>query len=137
MQDNYKKLFQHLTKADPPERVYENIMTRIQREKYQCLRIKSVVSGVFAFFSFVGIFFSLGLLIDGFYQTGILQYFSLVFSDSGNIFVFWKEFSLLVVETLPFFEIILLLFTVFVFLGSLRIALRRIRIPSFHLNGAH
>jgi hypothetical protein len=59
-----------------------------------------------------------------FYASGFGSYLSLVFSDQGLVLTYWREFGLLLVESLPSIALLILIPLALAFLWSLRQALR-------------
>ena len=83
-------------------------------------------------FSFVGATSLIGLvpawkLLSGdLAQSGLYEYFSLIFSNGNSIFSYWKELILSIAESLPIMSIILSLSLVFVFFLSLKYIAKQI-----------
>ena len=71
-------------------------------------------------FSFIGITSLIGfipmfkILINDFTQSGFYEYFSLAFSNGGIFSIYWKEFALSLVESLPTMNIALLFVLLFI-----------------------
>jgi hypothetical protein len=60
-------------------------------------------------------------------QSGFSTYLSLIFSDSGTILASWKEFSTVLVESLPVIGVTLVFGILLTLLTSLRQAVKNIR----------
>ncbi|MDR3519736.1 MAG: hypothetical protein P4L63_02530 [Candidatus Pacebacteria bacterium] len=65
-------------------------------------------------------------LLTNLSHSGFYDYFSLIFSDSGLMFSYWKEFTLSLAESLPMTSIIFTLSLVFIFLLSFRYVMKQI-----------
>src|SRR3989344_3524522 len=76
---------------EPPERLYGNILARIEREKIRAARIRFVLLGTTALASVVALIPAYQYAASEFSQSGFSQYLSIVFSDSGIAVVYWKE----------------------------------------------
>jgi len=82
-------------------------------------------------FSFIGLVSFAGLLpifktlSSDLSRSGFYEYFSLIFSDSGSVIHFWKEFSLSLLESLPVISAILSLILIFTLFLSLKYALKQ------------
>lgn len=53
-------------------------------------------------------------------QSGIMQFLSLAFSDPDSVFMFWSDFALSILESIPVLSIAISLAAVFAFLISLK-----------------
>jgi hypothetical protein len=105
---------------EPPEGLYEKILKRIQFESRRLAKIKFVLFGSSAIISLAGVFFSFQYILQEMSQSGFYNYLSLVFSDTGVVTTYWKEFSLLLAESAPVMGIIFFLGAVLALLGSLK-----------------
>lgn len=83
-------------------------------------------------FSFVG-FMSLGgliptikMLLSDLTQSGIFEYFSLLFSRGNSLLSYWKELTLSIAESLPTTSIFLSLSLVFILFLSLKYVTKQI-----------
>jgi hypothetical protein len=107
---------------NPPDNLLPRIMARIGREK-RLLAIKRVILFSFGIILPLAAFFPiLRLLVADISSSGLTQYLSLVFSDTGAIMASWSDYLLSIAESLPVVPITGLLIIIFVFLGSLRLA---------------
>ena len=127
MHTGYEKLFKSLTIVDPPKELHHRIVTRIAIIERQTMRIRLALFGIFSIASFGAIVLALQYTLQEFTRSGFYQYFSLLLSDGGTIFVYWKEFAFLLAESLPVFGVILLLSSTVVFLFLLRYATKNIK----------
>ena len=126
MNDNCEKLFQKLEQFEPSEKLRNGILARIDFEKRRSTRTRLAFLGALATASFVAMIPSFQYLAQEFSQTGIYQYLSLIFSDGSIVIASWKEFSLLLAESLPLVEITIFLATVFTFLISVKLAVKNV-----------
>lgn len=115
---------------EPPERLYLGILARIEREKRRIALIRLAIFGVVALASLAAIIPSFQYVAREFAQSGFYEYLFLIFSDSGAILASWRGFALSLAESLPTTEIMVFLFTVFVFLVSAKLAIKNIYINS-------
>jgi hypothetical protein len=76
--------------------------------------------------SFVGLVPTFKMLLSDLTQSGFYEYFSLLFSDTGSIFSYWKEFFLSLAESLPVVSIISALSLLFICFLSLRYLIKQI-----------
>jgi len=61
-------------------------------------------------------------------ESGFLQFLSLAFSDFGIIAIYWQNFVMSLLETIPAMSFAILLVIIFVFLYSLKFLVRNIEI---------
>ncbi len=125
MRKDYEKLFANISPIEPPDGLFEKIMSRIARERgFLTLKRRLVI---FAFgiagsaAAFIPIF---KMAQAGFVESGFIQFFSLLFSDAETVIVYWRNFGLALLETLPVTSVALLLAAVLVFLESLKLFIK-------------
>lgn len=116
--DNFRKIFEYLEKKEPPVRLLGKIVStiRLEREK---IEKRKFFAGI-AFFA-VSIFTfipAIKYFISEITQSGFSEYFSLLFSDAGTISMYWKEFGLVLLESMPIFAIACVLAVFFTLLVS-------------------
>ncbi len=112
---------------EPPERLCGNILGQIKLEERRTARLRLFFVGSVFLASFAALIPAFQYFIREFYQSGSYQYLSLLFSDGGAVLSYWKEFTLSIAESLPVLGITAVLATIFVFLGSLRLAIRDLK----------
>lgn len=125
MQDKLTKIFQkakYEPSANLPEKVWHRILTR---DKH-ITQFKLWTFASIGFVSLAGLVPAFKTLINDFTQSGFYEYSSLIFSDSGLIFSYWKEYMLSLAESLPMISIIFTLSLVFVLFLSLRYLVKQI-----------
>ena len=125
---DYEKLFKNLYSLEPPERLYQAILARIEVEKIRAARIRVGLLGFVALISVVAVVPIFQYIVREFAQSGFYQYASLLISDSGVLIAHWKEFMLSLVESTPILGATIFLSIIFVLLSSLRLAIKNIRI---------
>ena len=83
-------------------------------------------------FSFVGLTSMVGLipavkeLLSDFALSGFNEYFSLIFSSSGSVLSYWKEWVFSLAESMPITSIILTFSLLFICFFSLRHLMRQV-----------
>ena len=134
MVDNYSKLFANIKITEPSADLFVKIMDQINSQK------RSNSRRWFALFTFVliGSLVSLvpimKLLLSDFSQSGFVQFFSLIFTDTNLVLVYWQSFSLSLIESLPIVDVVIFLFVAWVFLGSLRFLIKYAQNSFTHLS---
>ncbi len=121
MRKDYEKLFTHLKPQEPSVGLLSKIMARIHEEEL-LLSVKrrlilfstAVIVSTGAFIPIINAFRT------EFAQSGIYQFFSLIFTDSGAVMAYWQDFGLALLESLPAVSTIAFLATALVFLWSLK-----------------
>jgi hypothetical protein len=125
MEENLRKALQKAN-INPKENLADIVWQAVLTRERNIARIR------LAIFSFIGIVSLMGLvpisktLLNDFSQSGFYEYLSLAFSDSGAMITYWKEFSLLLAESLPAISIIFLFTLIFIFFLSLKYAIKEI-----------
>ena len=113
---------------EPPKGLFDKIIQRIRREE-RLLVLKRVI--LFSFLlvgSVIGFFPSINLLVSDFNQSGFLKFFSLIFSDSSIVAIYWKSFIMTLLETIPTVSIALFLAILLTFLQSIKSLTKNIKI---------
>ena len=115
MKKDLKQLFQ-ADAAVTPRGIEERIYARISECAAKTEHREKIFWGIFfigALASFIG---SGVYAISEFSKSNFGSYFSIIFSDTGTVALFWRELGLSLIESLPIFGIAL-------FLGSVSLAL--------------
>jgi hypothetical protein len=112
-----------------PDELYNKVLQRLNRER-ELLTIKRrlVIFSVSLAISLVAFFPVINLVRTGFAESGFLQFFKLIFSDFEVIKMYWQNFVLILLESLPISGIIMLLITLLIFIESLNILARDLRV---------
>lgn len=103
-----------------PQGLYEKVIGRLRTEKRKRAIIRMFLSGSATLASLAGVFFALQYAFQQMMQTGFFNYFSLIFSDLGSLSIFWKEFSLLLMESAPITAIAIFLGAILILLESIK-----------------
>lgn len=120
-------IYKGLMYITPPEGLLERIMARIKKEERVLLIKKVALFSAAALGSLFALIPAFQYALQEFHQSGFYQYLSLLFSDSGVVLVYWKEFAMSLAESLPVLGILVFLSAVFVFLGSVKLAINNIK----------
>jgi hypothetical protein len=122
--NNYQKLLNNLGGKSAPEGLYKAVLLRLDSEKSRVAKRRFVFSvaalsaSVVAFVSAIWVMFS-SLADSGFWKFG-----SLIFTDSGTVLTYWKQFSLSLIESFSVPEVALSLACVFAVMLSLKFLLK-------------
>ena len=125
MQDKLTKLFKNANyepKSDLAFSIFNKIITR--DKNMAKLRLwAGVFTGIASLSALIPVF---QMLLNDLAHSGFYEYFSLIFSDGGLMFSYWREFTLSLAESLPTMSIIFTLSLVFIFLLSFRYVIKQI-----------
>ncbi|MDD4990128.1 MAG: hypothetical protein PHW31_02350 [Candidatus Pacebacteria bacterium] len=106
-------------------------MLRIKTEqKRMVLKQKIVGFSLVLTVSFLGLIPAIKMAYSGFVESGFVQIFSLAFSDTSIIMIYWQNFVLSLLESLPITGLLATGFSLFVILGSLKFLSKNIK--GFH-----
>jgi len=129
---NVKKDINNLLKSfdevSVPEGIRGAVFARISREEVRLARIKIAFFAPLMLASAVGAGLSLYFIANQVVASGFLQYLSILFSDSGAVFAYWREFSMTLVEHAPLLGLVLFSGALFTFLESLRVTIKNTQI---------
>jgi hypothetical protein len=134
MRQDYEKIFKNLYSIDPPENLGEAVLAKINAKKIQSARIRLFSFGFVAVLSLIALIPAFQYAAQDFSQSGFYQNILLVFSDGEILISYWWEFAMSLVTSLPIFGITVLLGAVFVFLGSLKMAVKNIKVASLQFS---
>jgi hypothetical protein len=125
----YKKLFSYLTPPEPPAGLFDKIMQRIYKEQRLLIIKRRIVlfsaGALGSAAAFIPVF---RMVQSAFSQSGFLEFFSLLFSDSGLVITYWQNFALALMESLPVMSVAALLGTIFIFIGSIKFLSQDIKV---------
>jgi hypothetical protein len=124
--NDYKALIHLLIEVQVPAGLNDQITARIRKEVVRIARIRVAFFGLAAFVSCVTAGFALSELITRLHQSGLYDYASLIFSDSGALVTYWKTFALSFIEALPILTLSFFLAASAIFLWTLAKALNNI-----------
>ena len=110
-----------------PEGLLEKIMKRIRREESILVVRRTILLSVSALASFSGFIYAMKMLLTDVAKSGFLYFFSLLFSDFSVVITSWKNFSLILLETLPAITVILFLMLLLAFLLSIKSLTKNIK----------
>ncbi|MDO8555206.1 MAG: hypothetical protein Q7R75_01420 [bacterium] len=111
---------------EPPENLYGNILAKIEFEKKRIARVKLAIFGITALVFVFALIPIYKYTAQEFYNSGFLEYLSVLFSDGNIAAAYWKEMLLSLAESLPLFSLTATLSVVFVITGSIKLALKNI-----------
>jgi len=131
---DFEKLFKNLNRLEPPQFLMGNILAAIEIKKRRAARLRLALFGSFALASLTALIPAVQYFIAEISQSGFYQYFSLLFSDWNLVITYWNDFVLSLAEALPVLAITSVLSAVFVFLGSLRLAVNQIKFAFSPIN---
>ena len=113
------------TKFEPNNGLEERVYSKVLKKEKYLTRIKLYLFSFLGLISLVGFIPAIKMLLSDFTQSGFYEYSSLLFSK-GALFSAGKELILSVVESLPTLSILLPLALIFIFIMSLRYAMKQI-----------
>ncbi|MDO8581807.1 MAG: hypothetical protein Q7S16_02940, partial [bacterium] len=124
MPNDFQQLFNHLQAPEPHPGLLGAIIKRIDAERMFAVKRRFAIFSAGFFVSFFALLPVFNMMRADMVQSGFAEFFSLLFSDIGMVAVYWQNFSITLLESLPAASIAAFLATVFVFLGSLRFITR-------------
>lgn len=105
----------------PSKELRKNILLQIVKEEGRRAKNYLLASFATAAASIVGFIFAAQYVTQAISQTSFYRYFSLLFSDSDIVLSYWRQFTLSLVESLPFFAVTLVLVAIVVLMVSIRV----------------
>ncbi len=117
MKKNYNQLFQ--IEVANYEGLENDIMNSINVVKHRNMLIKQILYSSVSIISLLGLVYSGNYVFNLLINSGIYEYMSLVFVNM-QVLAYWKELSYSIIESLPFFELAILMGLISIFMWSLR-----------------
>ena len=128
MRKDYERLFSNLTRLDPPPGLMSAILARIDQKERQTAQVRVVAFSVVSLISIAALVPAINYFAGDFNQSGFSQYFSLLFTDGGTAMIYWKDFALSLLESLPIISTATLLATTLILLSSLKLIAQNAKI---------
>jgi hypothetical protein len=120
MTSEFKKILERIENQETsiPKDLVNNIIFSVDQKNHQRSKIKTLS---LSFVSIASLALSIPIiseLITSFTQSGIYNYFSLIFSDSDIAVMYWKEIIVTLAESIPIISVISLLAILAIFTWS-------------------
>lgn len=122
---DYKVLF-HTLEQEVPEGLQNSVLMRIERVQIRRARVRFFVMGGSMIVLFVLALPAFQYMAGELNASGFTTYLSVLFSNSNIAFANWKEFGLVLLESLPVFGLSVFLVVAFGFFGTLRGAVKNV-----------
>ncbi|MHB9019783.1 MAG: hypothetical protein ACYC3G_02860 [Minisyncoccota bacterium] len=119
--------FKNLREIDPPEYLSGRILAKIELHKKRMARVKFFLFEGAGLVSLAIALASFKFAIDDFSQSGFSSYASLIFSDLGMVISYWKDFVMLLAESIPLLWFTAFLASILIMLESIKNALKNKR----------
>ena len=110
------------------EKLFEKIMRRIGEEQRFAAKRRLVFISLGAIVSLAVLVPAFNLARTNLAESGFLQFLSLAFSDFGIIIAYWQSFAMSLLETIPAISLAMFFVVIFMFLGSLKLLAKDIKI---------
>jgi len=98
---SYKKLFSNITQEQEPVGIFNAVTYRIEHYRAVQARVYLAVHISFITVAIIGFVPAIQYMTTESTNSGFMQYVSLIISDGSLVLNNWKEFSLLIAESLP------------------------------------
>ncbi|MFH0740108.1 MAG: hypothetical protein V1819_03400 [bacterium] len=103
------------------QNLFNKIMLRIRaEERAMAVRRKVAMFSIITGLSFVGLIPAMRMAYSGFVESGFIQLFSLLITDTSTVMGFLGNFTMSLLETLPMNAILITGFLTIMFFGSLK-----------------
>jgi len=129
-----KENFQLFDIKEPKSGLESKILTIIKnKEKRQNQRvfIYSILASISSFSLAV---FGLINIVRNYFESGLSEYLSLIFSDGVSLLSYWQAYTLSVVESLPIFYITVVIASVWIFTLFIKKILKSIKPFNYQFN---
>jgi len=109
MDNNIENIFKTLGELKSPTLLSSKILFRINQEQIKRAKIQMIITRTIGGLSFVAFFPILINLISQLQNSGFWYYVSLFFTDTSTVALYWKQFSMSLIEATPMFPLTLIL----------------------------
>jgi hypothetical protein len=116
----------------PPKGLLEKILKRIHKEERLLVFKKIIIFSVMLMGSLAGLVPALRMLLSDFSRSGFVSFFSLIFSDPSVVAMYWRSFTMILLETLPALSLALFLTVLLILLQSIKSLTRSLKIIKSH-----
>lgn len=114
---------------EPPAELFSRVMSRLSQEnKIALVKRRLILFSVILALSAIASFPTVNILQKELAVSGFWQYVKLLFSDFGTTITYWKDFGLLILETLPAISLAGSLGIILAIIISFHFVIRYIRI---------
>jgi hypothetical protein len=134
MKKDYRHIFRHIETKAPRRELPGLILARIHSTQKRTAKTKCAFLSAVSLASFAALFPAFQYTWMEFARSGFYEYASLLFSDGTALLPYWKEFSLLLAESLPIFGLMLTFGLIFVFLESLKSTVKNMNVAFYKFN---
>lgn len=121
-------LYKYLHTEEPKAGLYQAILERIAYARQRSARVRTALFGALALLSCVALVPAVQYAAEQFYASGFYDYLTLIASDRGFVLMYWRQFSLSLIESLPSLALLVLLPIAFALVYSLRRVVQTSRI---------
>jgi hypothetical protein len=122
MHKKYDNLFKNLRPSEPSADLLDKILFRINREQVMehslRMKVRLIVSSAVSLIMLIFLLPVWNLFQTEITQTGFSQFMSLIFSDLNSILIYWQDFGMSLLESIPFFSLAGLLTVILILLFS-------------------
>jgi len=116
-----------LSTTPVPQGLYEAVLAKVAAARIRAARIRAGAFGLIATISAIALVPVIEYTADQLYKSGFYDYVSLVLSDRADVVLYWREFGLSLLESLPSVALLTLLPIAVAFLWSLSRLIKNIK----------
>ena len=128
MPKNIIEPFFGLQSTEPPHGLADKIIGRLHQERrLMIIKQRIIIWGITTASSVLVLIPTFRMLQANLADSGFLQFFSLLFSDSKIILSYWDTFAWSLLEALPVMSLVLFLVILGIFLKSLSVFTKNVK----------
>lgn len=98
----------HIDLLEPPETLLSSVLFRVEQEKAKYQKIRIWYCGIISVISFISLIPVVTYLLSDIFNSGFVQYLSIVLSDTSYVLLYWQDFTLLLADSFPAFSTLLI-----------------------------
>ncbi len=132
MSNNLEHAFHSLHSPEPSEGLLQRVLIRIQRAERRAAMRRVVLFSAAFVGSLIAMIPASRFVGSEVAASGFTEFFSLLFSDTGSVFVYWQDFTAMLIGSLPAVSLAVFLAILFTLLESLRFLIRNITVIYEH-----
>lgn len=111
----------------PPKDLLEKVLKRVHKEQRFFFFKRIAIISTTLIISIIALIPSLNMVISDLNQSGFNSFISLLFSDFSTVIVYWKSFTIILLETIPALSLALFLTVLLTLLQSIKSLTKNIK----------
>ena len=123
-----------LSEIEPSSKLKSSILQNIKKEEIKISIYKIFFGSIASISSIALAVIAIINISKDFYQSGLYEYLSLLFSDGASLISNWQSYAMSIVESLPILTITVMFASVWIFMISMNAIMKNSRVAFYKFN---